>query len=158
MPEASTVRAVRLYLNTSALHRPFDDLSQARIREEAEAVAIIVSALEAGRGTLISSEYLVFEVTQNPSPEQVGIMLATLSLAKERVKISRQTVRRAEELESHGLRGLDAIHIACAESGGADLLVTTDDRMLRNSRRAGVLRVRVVAPFEALAEISVELQ
>jgi len=149
---------VCLYLNTSALHRPFDDLSQARIRQEAETVTMIVSALEAGRVTLISSEYLLFEVAQNPNPEQVGIMLATLSLAKERVKVSRQTVRRAEELESHGLRGLDAIHIACAESGGADLLVTTDDRMLRNSRRAGVLRVRVVAPFEALAEISVELQ
>jgi predicted nucleic acid-binding protein len=81
-----------------------------------------------------------------------------LPLAKERVKVSRQAVRRAEELESHGLRGLDAIHIACAESGGADLLITTDDRMLRSSRRAGVLRVRVVAPFEALAEINVELQ
>ena len=149
---------MRLYLNTSALHRAFDDLSQARIRQEAETIAMIVSALEAGRVTLISSEYLLFEVAQNPNPVQLGIMLATVALAKERVKVSRQAVRRAEELENHGLRGLDAIHIACAESGGADLLVTTDDRMLRTSRRAGVLRVRVVAPFEALAEISVELQ
>jgi predicted nucleic acid-binding protein len=147
-----------VYLNTSSLHRAFDDLTQARIRQETETVAMNVSALEAGRVTLISSEYLLFEVAQNPNPEQLGIMLATLALAKERVKVSRQAVRRAEELESHGLRGLDAIHIACAESGGADLLITTDDRMLRSSRRAGVLRVRVVAPFEALAEINVELQ
>jgi hypothetical protein len=75
MPEASTVLAcvgVRVYLNTSALHRAFADLSQARIRHEAEAVAMIVSALEAGRVALISSEYLVFEVAQNPNPEQVG--------------------------------------------------------------------------------------
>jgi hypothetical protein len=68
-----------VYLNTSSLHRAFDDLTQARIRQETETVAMNVSALEAGRVTLISSEYLLFEVAQNPNPEQAGIMLATLA-------------------------------------------------------------------------------
>jgi hypothetical protein len=37
---------VRIYLNTSALNRPFDDLSAQRVRLEAEAVSVIVAAIE----------------------------------------------------------------------------------------------------------------
>jgi predicted nucleic acid-binding protein len=150
-------RAVRVYVNTSALHRPFDDMSQTRIREEAEAVTMVISAIRLGRVTLVSSEYLVFEVTQNPNAEQVGIMLATLSLAHQTVKVSRPAAVRAEALEDQGLRGLDAVHIACAEAGHADLLVTTDTRMWRRARTAR-LGVRVVTPFEAVAMINEELQ
>ena len=40
---------MRVYLNTSALNRPFDDLTSARVRLEAEAVAAIIAAAEAGQ-------------------------------------------------------------------------------------------------------------
>ena len=149
---------MRIYINTSALHRPFDDLSQARIREEAEAMAMLISAIRAGRAELLSSEYLVFEVTRNPEPDQLSIVLAVLALARRQVRVSRTAALRAEQLEAHGLRGLDAIHIACAEVGRANLLVTTDDRMLRSVRRTRAVEVRVVSPFEALAAVEKELQ
>jgi len=149
---------VRIYINTSALHRPFDDLSQARIREDAEAMAMLISAIRAGRAELLSSEYLLFEVTRNPDVGQLGIMLAVLALARRQVRVSRSAVVRAEQLEGEGLRGLDAVHIACAEAGRADLLVTTDDRMLRGARRTSGVDLRVVSPFEALALLNEELQ
>jgi len=93
---------VRIYINTGALHRPFDDLSQARIREEAEAMAMLISAIRAGRAELLSSEYLVFEVTRNPEADQLGIVLAVLALARRQVRVSRRAALRAEQLEAHG--------------------------------------------------------
>ena len=45
--------------------------------------------------------------------------------------------------------------MASAEAGGADVLITTDDRTIRNAGRAGhALRVRVVTPQEALIAAS----
>ena len=51
---------VRIYLNTSALNRPFDDHSNGRVRLEAEAVAVLLAAIERGDVEWISSEYLAF--------------------------------------------------------------------------------------------------
>jgi hypothetical protein len=53
---------VRIYLNTSALSRPFDDLSRSRARNEAEAVSMLVAAVEARHVELVASEYLAFEL------------------------------------------------------------------------------------------------
>ncbi len=45
---------MRIYFNTSALNRPFDDLSVAKVRTEAEAVLLLVAEVEAGRVDLMS--------------------------------------------------------------------------------------------------------
>lgn len=66
--------------------------------------------------------------------------------------MSQAIAGRARELERVGLRGLDALHVACAEAGGADLLVTTDDRMIRRANRAEIHgSLRVVTPAEAIS-------
>ena len=50
---------------------------------------------------------------------------------------------------------LDALHIAYAESGGADILLTTDDRMLRRAKHfRSQLRVRIENPYTWLEEIA----
>ena len=38
-------------------------------------------------------------------------------------------------LGSLGFKEKDALHLACAESGEADLFLTTDDRLLRRAQR-----------------------
>lgn len=145
---------VRIYMNTSALSRPFDDLHVPRVRLEAEVVTTLIAAVEGGEAELISSDYLAFEVRQYPDPDKAERILVLLTLARAVVKLSGGVATRARELEQFGLRGLDALHIASAEAGSADLLVTTDDRMLRRAHRAGTeLTVRVVSPTEALARV-----
>jgi predicted nucleic acid-binding protein len=150
----STLRTVRIYLNTSALNRPFDDLSVAKVRADAEAVLLLVAEIEAGRAELVSSEYLLFEVTQTSDADRAHRVMTLVRLAKTLVKSSPATVSRAQVLERLSLRGLDALHIASAEAATADLLVTTDDRMLRRARRASdELQVNVVTPVQALARL-----
>jgi predicted nucleic acid-binding protein len=66
-------------------------------------------------------------------------------------------VARAEELEVLGFGDFDALHLACAERGGAAEFLTTDDRLLRRAaRHAGELRLRVKNPISWLSEITDE--
>ena len=146
---------MRIYINTSALNRPFDDLSSEHVRLEAEALVAILAAVEDGAIEWIGSEYLDFEVDQDPDRERVGRVRSLLGLVGTRVRTSVALADRARALERLGLRGLDALHVASAEAGRADLLVTTDDRMMRRAARAkGGLRVRLVTPPEAISILS----
>jgi predicted nucleic acid-binding protein len=144
-------------MNTSALNRPFDDLSVERVRLEAEAVAALLAAFESGRAALITSEYLEFEVGQIPDPERAHRVRTLLDAAVLRVRISAAVAGRALELEATGLRGLDALHVAAAEAGHADLLVTTDDRMIRRAGRADTA-LRVLRPTESLDVLRKEVK
>ena len=146
---------MRVYFNTSALNRPLDDLSSERVRLEAEAVVGLLAAVEGGRVDWIGSAYLDFEVEQDPDGERVRRVRSLLGLVRERVAASGTVAARARALERVGFRGFDALHMASAEAGGADLLITTDDQMIRQAVRAGRdLQVRLVTPPEAMALLS----
>lgn len=141
---------MRIYFNTSALNRPLDDQSSERVRLEAEAVTTLLSSVERGAVEWVCSDYLRYEVDQNPDRERAERVRSLLVAARKQVPTDPAIVARALELERHGYRGLDALHIAAAESGGADLLVTTDDRMLRRAARAGAaINLKVLGPVEA---------
>ena len=146
---------MRVYFNTSALYRPLDDLSSERVRLEAEAVVGLLAAVERGRADWVGSAYLDFEVDQDPDAEPVKRVRSLLRLLSKNVAASPAVAARARDLERVGFRGLDALHMASAEAGGADLLITTDDRMIRQAVRAGRgLRVRLVTPPEGVALLS----
>ena len=56
---------------------------------------------------------------------------------------------RASTIESLGITGFDALHIAAAESAGGDCLVTTDDRLLKKSQRhQSLLMVSLLNPID----------
>ena len=58
-------------------------------------------------------------------------------------------------METRGIAAYDALHLACAESGGADVFLTTDDRLLRRSAAlASELHIRVANPLTWLREVS----
>ncbi len=53
-----------------------------------------------------------------------------------------------------GFIGFDAVHLACAEIGKADVFLTTDDRLLKIARQRAVeLQVRVENPLDWLKEM-----
>lgn len=68
-----------------------------------------------------------------------------LQNAHQIVLVGATEIERGEYLESLGFKWFDALHIACAESGNADVLLTTDDRMLK---RAKHLRAQLHVPLE----------
>ena len=73
---------------------------------------------------------------------------------KQVVEIKQKELGRARELEKIGFSGFDAIHLACAESGNADIFLTTDDRLLKKAKRySKKIRVRVMNPLDWLKEM-----
>ena len=64
------------------------------------------------------------------------------------VAVGSPEILRGKQLETLGFKELDALHIACAESGDADIFLTTDDRLLgRAKRNSSQLRVHVENPY-----------
>ena len=125
-----TPQAWKIYLDTCCLDRLFDPQTQARVRQETEAVNIILSRVNAGSWSWIASGVLEFEIVQNPDLEQRANVEDILRFAYETVLVGTTEIARSDSLELLGFKRFDALHIACAESGGADILLTTDDRML----------------------------
>lgn len=146
---------VRIYLDACCLNRPFDDQTQARIRLEAEAVLMILTECETGDWEWIGSAVLDWEIEQIPDPERLRRVRSLAVHAHHYVSVGPSEVERAEELETWGIAAYDALHLACAESGGADVLLTTDDRLLRRSAtRTSDLHVQVANPLTWLREVS----
>ena len=54
-----------LYLDSCCYNRPFDDLSQIRVRLEAEAVEWILEQSGSGRFKIVTSDYLILELMRN---------------------------------------------------------------------------------------------
>lgn len=52
-----------------------------------------------------------------------------------------------------GIKPLDALHLALAETGNADYFCTCDDRLLRNAKQVKDLMVKVVNPVDLVQEI-----
>lgn len=78
-----------------------------------------------------------------------------LNYVHQTVSMSNIEKSRGKNLEALGFKAADALHIACAESGEADVLLTTDDRMLRRAESCfGSLRVRVENPHTWLQEVN----
>ena len=144
---------MKVYLDACCLSRLTDDQSQTRIREEAEALEQILAGVRRGTVELLSSEALDDEVRRNPSTERRVEAQTTLSLAVTSIEIDEAIAVRARNLVGLGYGPFDALHLAAAESVGADVLLTTDDRLLkRTARRLGNPRIPVRNPLSWIKE------
>jgi len=144
---------MRVYLDACCLGRLTDDQSQVRIREEAEAVERILAGVGRQTVQLLSSEALEDEVRRNPSMERRVEAQSTLSLAVTSIGIDEAIALRAQSLVALGYGAYDALHLAAAESAGADVLLTTDDRLLaRTDRKLGNPRIPVRNPLSWIKE------
>lgn len=145
----------KIYLDTCSIGRSLDNQAQERIRRETEAIETIVDYFFTGELRWIASEILAIEIANNPNLKMREVIKNRLNFAHETVLVGSAEEFRAAELEVLGFKRFDALHIACAESGGADVLLTTDDRMLSLAKRHRVqLRVRVENPHAWLQEVS----
>jgi predicted nucleic acid-binding protein len=145
----------KVYLDVCCLNRPFDDQTQARIHLEAEAVLMVLARCETGDWEWIGSEVIDLEVNQTPDPERRRRVGLLASHAHRSVIVGNLEVERAEQFETWGITAFDALHLACAESGEADVFLTTDDKLLsKTAAHAKQLRVRVENPLAWLREVS----
>ena len=86
----------RIYLDTSAYNRPFDDQTQPKIFLESQAVAIILQMVEMGMIELASSSVLEYENGRNPYPIKQTAMSRSLQMAQLRQAVNEAIQQRAE--------------------------------------------------------------
>jgi len=139
-------------MDACCLNRPFDDLTQDRIYLEAEAVLSIVSHCEKGEWTLLTSGIIDFELSRLTDVEKLERIRTLLSSASERVVLTEAAENRADFFQKNGITPFDSLHLALAESCGADVFLTTDDRLLKAAKRNDA-KVKTANPVSWLMEV-----
>lgn len=124
---------MRIYLNTNILCRPFDDLTQKRIRKEAAAINKIFISSFGGVLSLIISNIALSEVELIPDLEKRRKVYSLIrELPKELVKIDDSMVKMADEFLSKKIiyDYMDILHLICANVYDSNFYVTCDDELL----------------------------
>jgi predicted nucleic acid-binding protein len=142
---------VKIYLDVCCLNRPFDDQSQERIRLESEAVLAILGRSKTV--TLLSSEIVDIEISKIPDEDRKQKVMLLSSISRMNIVVDGEIMSRAKELNEMGFKSFDALHIACAERGRADALLTTDDHLLKKAIfHQKSIKVRLKNPLSWLTE------
>jgi predicted nucleic acid-binding protein len=83
-------------------------------------------------------------------------VLRLTKIIRETIIYSPEIRQRAIELEKlDTIRKMDSLHIASAESGHADIFLSTDNKLLKACQRLrNVLKVKVKNPLFYLAEVN----
>jgi hypothetical protein len=104
--------------------------------------------LKAEHWEWVGSEALDFEIRRIPDRVRRLRVQLLMTCVSQSVLVGDAEERRAVELEEMGFQSLDALHLACAESGRVDVFFTTDDKLLHLAQRvARQLQVKVQNPL-----------
>ncbi len=108
----------------------------------------IIEVIESHSVELLNSNVLEYEISKCGDPFRVEFSLQILSLASEKITLQNHMIARAMKFESFGVEGVDALHLAAAEAGGADYLCTCDDKFLKRSKNIrGGVTTKVISPI-----------
>ncbi len=136
-----------VYLDNCCFNRPFDDQKQLRIRLETQAKLSIQGKIRDGSLSLVWSFILSYELSANPfrhRRNQIAKMEHFTSVyvhAKENVYDEANKI-----MKNCRISPKDALHLAAAIDGHAEYFITTDDRLIRNTR--AIEAIRIIDPLD----------
>lgn len=85
---------------------------------------------------------------------KVSILASIARPARSKIIIDAEIENRAEEISHLKFSAFDALHIAYAERSKADIMLTTDDSLLRKAiQNINLLKVKVENPVKWLMEV-----
>ena len=138
---------MKIYFDACTLCRLTDELDQPRMHAEVEAVEAALQMVIRGEAIWIASAVLSEELARNTDVNKRDFLLNLLRYATEHLTPTDKTTDRAADLNALGYGVTDALHIAVAEQGSANVLLTTDDRLLRRAERGiGQPSIQVLNP------------
>lgn len=144
---------MRVYLDTSVYNRLYDDQSQARIYLETQAVLIILNLIESRQIESVNSSVLIYETKKNPFPLKQEAIELYLKKATFKQPVSEAIRQRAKQLESEGIKPIDALHVASFEASNSDYFITCDKRLLN---RCQTLTIPAINPIDFIKELDHE--
>ena len=137
-----------IYLDTNVYSRTFDDQTRPDIKEEADAFLEIIQAVKTKRVTLLSSDILVFEVSNILNDDKRAEVEDYLSLCTEHIDSSEEVLRIGKIIVSNcKAKPRDALHIASGVLGKARYFLSCDKKVTQ-MRRARCYR-RLLRSFRS---------
>ena len=137
----------KIYLDNCCYNRPFDDLSQVKVKEEAIAKMFIQSLVKYKSLVLFSSYMLLLEANESPAENSKQHILHFINeyseffIGKERES---ETLPLTKEIMKTGIKLKDAVHLACSIVAECDCFITTDRRVLNYKTD----KIKIVNPVE----------
>lgn len=114
---------------------------------------LILELTEQSAVQLIGSQMLMKEIQETSNLYKRSILQMIYSLCTEEISVDWPIIKRAEEIRHiSNIKYKDSIHLACAESANADVLLTTDRKFMNNCHRIKTL-TKVMNPNEWLMEV-----
>ncbi|AFZ51055.1 PIN domain-containing protein [Dactylococcopsis salina] len=144
---------MKVYLDTSAYNRPYDDQSQAKIYLETQAVLIVLNLIETQQIQSINSSVLEYENSKNPFPLIQKAIKKYLTQTSFFQPLNESIRQRAKQLENSGIKPIDALHIASFEASKGDYFITCDKRLLN---RCQTLNIPAINPIDLIEELNHE--
>lgn len=144
---------LRIYLDNCCYNRLFDDRSNIKNYLEREAVLIIMQKAFDGEFELVGSDILKIEMGNISDPEKrKNVEGVYNALVADNIEVNDNIEKRAVEIrKSSNIKAFDSLHLASAEEG-ADVLITTDIKFLRNSQRLQP-KIEVKNPIMFVTEV-----
>jgi len=147
---------IKVYLDICSWYRPFDDQSQIRIRIEAEAVQIILEMSDLDQIQVSISDIILYENSGTKDLVKMQNVTELLKSCKDYIPYDQNIQKRAFELSKEGFTPLDALHLASAETGGVDYLITTDDKFQKKyDQLRDMANVKVVNPIDFVKGVDI---
>ncbi|NEO18738.1 MULTISPECIES: PIN domain-containing protein [unclassified Moorena] len=136
-----------IYLDVCCLNRPFDDWRQDRIRLEGQTILDIFQRFYSEEWKLVSSEAIEAELNRMVNLDKLDRIRKLLRVAENTIILTDEIDKRSQEIEKLGFGLYDSFHIACAETAKVDVLLTTDDRLLKKAiKYSHLLKVKLDNP------------
>lgn len=137
---------MRLYFDTCCYNRPFDNLAQERVEQEADVILAIVARAYINEWEIVGSAAIIAEITAIADDERRTKVAAMYRIATKLVKSDESVKIRAEELQREGMHAMDSLHVALAEKAKATF-ITVDDKLLKICKR---LKLNAMNPLDCL--------
>jgi hypothetical protein len=124
---------LKLYLDNCCYNRPFDDLSQETIAEEAQAKRYIQNLIKFGMFQLVHSYILQYEIDKNPYDYKRSQITDFLAYATEYISATDKDIilQKSIPIRTTGIKEIDSLHLACALHADCDYFLTTDKRIMK---------------------------
>lgn len=101
----------------------------------------------------MGSEVIDIEISKIPDDEKRLMVDILASIRHFHIAIDDDIITRASELRKSGFKPFDALHIACAERGKADVLLSTDDQLIKKAVHSKILKIKIENPLKWVMEV-----
>ena len=151
----------RIMLNTNVFCRPFDDLANDAVKEEAKSAERIFSLARQGKIDIISSDVLFEEVDLIDNRTKKDFVYYLIeNVEKERISTNEKIILLADSLNEMITDYNDCLHIAFAATGKCDSLITCDYELINKKIKierfllSQNTKINIKTPSEFIADFN----